>query len=71
MKPFHIQEELFCFTNVLVLLMAYSEVCNGGNNLAKYFATLDVLHLRFTFDTIGERSKSSTFLIESLSNLTV
>ena len=27
---------LICFTNVFVLLMVYSEVPNGDNNLAKF-----------------------------------
>ena len=58
----------FCFwmhlTNSLVLLIVNSDLLNGANKLAKYFAVSYVAVP--ILDTIGLNVKSSTLLVESL-----
>ena len=51
-------------TKSLVLLIVNSDLLNGANKLAKYFA---VSHVgKPILDTIGLNAKSSTLLVESL-----
>ena len=58
----------FCFwmylTNSLVFLIVNSDLLNGANKLAKYFAVLYVAVPML--DTVGLNVKSSTLLVESL-----
>ena len=58
----------FCFwmylTNSLVLLIVNSDLLNGANKLAKYFAVSYVAVP--ILDKIGLNVKSSTLLVESL-----